>query len=180
MARTRLPARIFLVGPMGAGKSSVGRELARRLGRTFVDADTELERRTGVTIPWIFDVEGEEGFRRREAALLEELTQSDDVVLATGGGAVTTPANRQVLGARGVVVYLNAPVSVQAQRTHGDRNRPMLHGEDPTARLEALMAERDPLYREVADCVVETTGGTARSMAERIIEALTTDTEAPS
>lgn len=179
MTHTRIPSRIFLVGPMGAGKTSVGRDLARRLGREFLDVDHELERRTGVSIPWIFDVEGEAGFRRREAEVIDELTQRDEVVLATGGGAVTTPANRDVLGARGVVVYLYASVAVQAQRTQGDRHRPMLHqgDEDPTERLETLMAERDPLYRSVADVVIETSGGTARSVADELIEKLSSDTE---
>ncbi len=162
---------------MGSGKSSVGRELARRLGLTFIDADSELEERTGVSIPWIFDVEGEEGFRRREAALIDELTDRDGIVMATGGGAVETAANRDVLGARGVVVYLHAPVAVQVERTRGDRNRPLLQTEDPEGRLEALMARREPLYREVADVVVETTGGTARSVAERVVRALSNDPE---
>ncbi len=177
MTLTKIPRRIFLVGPMGSGKSSVGRELARRLGLTFIDADAELEARTGVSIPWIFDVEGEEGFRRREAALVDELTDRDDVVLATGGGVVETAANCDVLGARGVVVYLHAPVAVQLERTRGDRNRPLLQTEDPEGRLSALMERREPLYREVADVVVETTGGTARSVAERVVRALSNDPE---
>jgi len=172
MAHWRIPPRVFLVGPMGAGKSTVGRELASLLGLEYVDSDAVIEARTGVSIPWIFDLEGEAGFRTREAAVIDELTRRDGVVLATGGGAVTTPANRDLLGARGVVVYLYTPVSVQLQRTRHDTNRPLLQSDDPEARLQALLAERDPLYREVADVVVETTGGRARSVARRIIEAL--------
>ncbi len=171
MAHWRTPQRIFLVGPMGAGKSTIGRELAARLGLGLIDTDHEIERRTGANIPWIFDLEGEAGFRRREAAVIDELTAQDGVVLATGGGAVTTPQNRDVLGARGVVVYLYTPVSVQFQRTRHDTNRPLIQDPDPQARLEALMAERDPLYRAIADIVVDTSEGRPRQLAARIIEA---------
>ncbi|MFP4129413.1 MAG: shikimate kinase AroK [Halorhodospira sp.] len=172
MARWRTPSRIFLVGPMGAGKSTVGRELADLLGLAFVDSDAEVERRTGVGIPWIFDLEGEQGFRARESAVLDELTARDGVVLATGGGAVTVAANRDLLGARGVVAYLYTPVSVQLQRTRGDADRPLLQDSDPEARLQALMEARDPLYRAVADTVVEAAGGRARRVAQRIAEML--------
>ncbi|MBK1727561.1 shikimate kinase AroK [Halorhodospira neutriphila] len=172
MARWHKPHRVFLVGPMGAGKSTVGRELAALLGLEFVDADTEIERRTGASIPWIFDLEGESGFRAREAALIDELSQRDGLVLATGGGAITTPANRDALGARGVVVYLHAPVEVQLQRTRHDTSRPLLQGDDPRGRLEGLMGEREPLYREVADIVVEAGQGRARALAKRIVRAL--------
>lgn len=157
---------------MGAGKSTVGRELAERLGYTFLDSDTEIEQRTGVSIPWIFDIEGEAGFRRRETAMLDELTRHDEIVLATGGGAVTVAANRDLLGARGLVVYLHTPVKVQLRRTRNDTNRPLLQGSNPQAKLEALMAEREPLYRELADVVVESTSGRARSVAQRIEQAL--------
>ncbi len=157
---------------MGAGKSTVGRELAELLGLEFVDSDHEIEERTGVSIPWIFDLEGEAGFRAREAAVIDELTAREGLVLATGGGAVTTPGNRDVLGARGVVVYLDTPVSVQLARTRQDPNRPLLQAPDPEARLRELLEQRDPLYREVADIVVETSGGRARSVARRIVAAL--------
>ncbi len=160
---------------MGAGKSTVGRELAALLGLTFIDSDTEIEQRTGVSIPWIFDLEGEPGFRARESGVLDELTGRDGVVLATGGGAVTVAANRDLLGARGVVVYLYTPVSVQLQRTRGDADRPLLQGSDPEARLQALMEARDPLYREVADAVIEASGGRARNVARRIAETLQGD-----
>ncbi len=172
MASWHKPHRVFLVGPMGAGKSTVGRELAALLGLEFVDADTEIERRTGASIPWIFDLEGEPGFRSREAALIDELSRRDALVLATGGGAITTPANRDALGARGVVVYLHAPVELQLQRTGHDTNRPLLQGDDPRGRLEQLMAEREPLYREVADITVEAGQGRARALAKRIVRAL--------
>lgn len=157
---------------MGAGKSTVGRELAALLGLSFIDSDHEIERRTGVSIPWIFDLEGEVGFRAREAGVIEELSARDGVVLATGGGAVTTAANRDLLGARGVVVYLHTPVAVQLQRTRHDPHRPLLQDGDPQGRLQALMTERDPLYREVADVVVESAGGRARTVARRIVAAL--------
>ncbi len=157
---------------MGAGKSTVGRELARLLGTAFADSDTEIERRTGVSIPWIFDLEGEEGFRRRETEVLDALTARDGLVLATGGGVVTSSVNRDLLGARGVVVYLYTPVPVQWRRTCHDTNRPLLQAEDPEARLASLMAERDPLYRAVADLVMASDSGTARNVAQSIIEAV--------
>lgn len=164
--------RIFLVGPMGSGKTSVGRQLARRLGLAFVDADQEIERRTGVDIPYIFEVEGETGFRRRERRVVAELTVRPGIVLATGGGAILDPANRRDLAARGTVVYLHATVDEQLARTRGDRRRPLLQVPDPRARLAELMAMRDPLYREVADLVVETDGRTVRSVVGEILRRL--------
>ncbi|SFM63984.1 shikimate kinase [Ectothiorhodospira mobilis] len=147
---------IVLVGPMGAGKSTVGRHLAARLQMPFVDSDRELESRTGVDIPTIFEYEGEEGFRRREAAVLEDLCARCGIVLATGGGAVMRPENREQLQRCGLVVYLRTPVTLQLKRTARDRNRPLLQTEDPRARLEALLEVRDPLYREVAHLIVDT------------------------
>lgn len=147
---------LFLVGMMGAGKTTVGRQLARRLGLDFVDADRELEERLGVTIPTIFELEGEEGFRRRESALIEELTERRNLVLATGGGAVLRQSNREVLAARGLVVYLHANLADLWQRLRRDRHRPLLRTEDPRSRIESLIRARDPLYREVAHWVVET------------------------
>lgn len=163
---------IFLVGPMGAGKTTIGRLLARLLGLTFTDSDHEIEARTGADIPWIFDVEGEEGFRRREQAVIEDLTQRSGIVLATGGGAVLHPENRRNLSARGLVVYLCTSVDQQVERTRRDRNRPLLQTDDPRTRLEELMAVRDPLYREVADVVIQTDGRAAKSVATEIIRKL--------
>ncbi|MGM0413192.1 MAG: shikimate kinase AroK [Pseudomonadota bacterium] len=162
------PDRIILIGPMGVGKTTVGRQLARALGRPFQDADRAIEERTGASIPWIFDIEGEEGFRTRERGILDELTREPQLVLATGGGAVLDPENRKRLAERGYVIYLYAPVDHLFERTRHDRNRPLLQTEDPRARLEALMAERDPLYREVADRVVETGNRPARSVVREI------------
>jgi shikimate kinase len=147
---------IFLVGPMGAGKSTIGRQLAESLGLEFQDSDQEIQRRTGVDIPTIFEYEGEAGFRQRERQVIDELTQQDGIVLATGGGAVLRADNRQDLTARGVVIYLYCSPEQQYARTARDRNRPLLDTPDPLARLRELMEERDPLYRQVADMVVST------------------------
>jgi len=149
------PWPIFLVGMMGAGKTTLGRKLAQALGRRFIDLDHELEARCGVRIATIFDIEGEAGFRRREAALLDACTREPDTVLATGGGAVLRAENRQHLRARGVVVYLHASVDKLHRRTRYDRNRPLLSSDDPRATLAALLDARDPLYREVADVVID-------------------------
>ncbi|MFP4080476.1 MAG: shikimate kinase AroK [Ectothiorhodospira sp.] len=150
------PSNIVLVGPMGAGKSTVGRHLASCLHMPFVDSDRELESRTGVDIPTIFEYEGEEGFRQRESAVLEELCTRRGIVLATGGGIVMRPENRERLKHSGLVVYLRTPVALQLKRTGRDRNRPLLQTEDPRARLEALLKVRDPLYREIAHLIVDT------------------------
>jgi len=141
---------------MGAGKTTVGRQLAKRLGKTFYDADREVEARTGVPVAVVFDIEGEAGFRKREAEVIEQLTAIDDIVLATGGGAVLDPRNREHLRNRGFVIYLHALPQVLWQRTRTDKSRPLLQGDDPRERLETLYALRDPLYREVADLVIET------------------------
>ena len=146
---------IYLVGLMGAGKTTVGRQLARRLGRQFFDSDHEIVERTGVPIPTIFEIEGEAGFRRREAHAIAELTQIDNIILATGGGAVLDPANRASLRDTGWVVYLNVSPRLLYERTKNDRTRPLLSVGDPLAKLEELYRQRDPLYREVAHIVVE-------------------------
>jgi shikimate kinase len=146
---------IYLVGLMGAGKTTIGRQLARRLGRNFHDSDHEIVERTGVPIPTIFEIEGEDGFRRREVQTVAELTEMSNIVLATGGGVVLDPENRRRLHDSGWVVYLNVPPYMLYQRTRHDRNRPLLQVENPLARLEALHAARDPLYREAAHMVVE-------------------------
>lgn len=157
---------------MGAGKTTIGRQLSELLKLEFVDSDHEIEARTGANIPWIFDVEGEEGFRAREEAVIDELTQRRQIVLATGGGVVMREPNRRHLHERGVVVYLQTPVSVQMERTSRDRNRPLLRTPDPRRRLTELMELRDPLYRETAHVIMPTEGGSARDVAMRIIHAL--------
>ena len=164
------PKNILLVGPMGAGKSAVGRQLARTLHLTFMDSDDEIESRTGVDIPFIFEKEGEAGFRKREAAAIEDLTKIDGVVLATGGGAIVDAENRSLLGGRGYVIYLFTSVDQQFARTSRGRERPLLENGDRREILEALLNDRDPLYREIADLVVETDGRKVHSVAKEIIE----------
>nr|WP_290895239.1 shikimate kinase [Azonexus sp.] len=160
---------IYLVGLMGAGKTTVGRLLAKRLGRVFYDTDHEIVERTGVPIPTIFEIEGEEGFRRREAQTLCELSESDNVVLATGGGAVLREENRRCLHDTGWVVYLNVSPLLLYQRTRHDKNRPLLQVADPLARLEELYALRDPLYRETAHFIVEGTGQVASGVVNLLL-----------
>ncbi len=157
---------------MGAGKSAVGRQLARQLHLEFVDSDEEVEKRTGVDIPFIFEKEGEAGFRKREARVIDDLSQKDGIVLATGGGAIMDPQNRNNLGARGLVVYLHTSVDQQLSRTRKGRDRPLLDSDDPRAVLETLMAAREPLYREIADLTVDTDGRKVRAVVSEIIERL--------
>ncbi|MEJ2390919.1 MAG: shikimate kinase AroK [Gammaproteobacteria bacterium] len=147
---------IFLVGPMGVGKTTIGRQLASLMGYEFVDSDREIESRTGASIPWIFDMEGEEGFRRREQNIINELSARPGIVLATGGGAVIKPENRACLKQRGIVVYLRADIDELLARTRNDKNRPLLQTEDPRSRLEALIREREPWYLDVADITFDT------------------------
>jgi shikimate kinase len=168
----RHPQNLFLVGPMGAGKSAVGRQLARLLHLEFLDSDEEIESRTGVDIPFIFEKEGEAGFRKREARVIDDLSRKDGVVLATGGGAVMDPQNRNHLGARGFVIYLHTSVDQQLSRTRKGRDRPLLDSDDPRVVLESLMAIREPLYREVADLTVETDGRKVRAVANEILDRL--------
>jgi shikimate kinase len=149
-------SNIFLIGLMGAGKSTVGRVLARKLNRRFIDSDHALEERCGVKIPTIFEMEGEAGFRKREAQIIEELTQEKGLILATGGGSVLLPENRRALSERGTVVYLHANPIELWHRTKGGEGRPLLQNGDPKAILENLYALRDPLYREIADHIIET------------------------
>ncbi len=166
------PRNLFLIGPMGAGKSAVGRQLARMLGLDFVDSDEEVERRTGVDIPFIFEKEGEAGFRRREAAVIDELTQRQGIVLATGGGAILDPDSRSRLGARGFVIYLHASVEQQLERTSKGRERPLLETRPRAKVLAELMEGREPLYPEIADLVVETDGRRVQAVAREIADAL--------
>ena len=166
------PQNVFLIGPMGAGKSAVGRQLARLLHLDFFDSDDEIEARTGVDIPFIFEKEGEEGFRKREAKVIDDLSKRDSVVLATGGGAIIDPQSRSHLGARGFVVYLYTSVEQQLDRTRRGRERPLLRNGDRRQILDELMAYRDPLYREIADLVVETDGRKVRAVANEIVDRL--------
>jgi shikimate kinase len=165
-------SRLFIVGPMGAGKTTIGRLLSRSLKCDFRDSDKEIEARTGADIPWIFDVEGEAGFRDRETQVIDELTQLDNLVLATGGGAVLREENRRALASRGFVVYLSTPVQEQLRRTGRDRKRPLLNVDNPEQVLRELIRTRDPLYREVADLVVESDGSAPRVIAQRILAQL--------
>jgi shikimate kinase len=167
-----IPGSLFLTGPMGAGKSTIGRQLSKRLNMEFHDSDHEIEARTGVDIPLIFELEGEAGFRKREQAIIEELTRIPDIILATGGGAILDPENRRNLSTRGRVIYLHASVNQQLKRTRRDRNRPLLQTADPRAKLEELMAIRDPLYREIADIIIETDGKRVRDVVRQIIQQL--------
>lgn len=174
----KVPGNIFLIGLMGAGKSTIGRHLAELLKMDFVDADHEIERRTGANIPLIFEIEGEAGFRKREAAVIDELTRREGVVLATGGGAILSEANRAALRTRGKVVYLQAGLDTLFDRTRRDRHRPLLQAPDPRARLAALLEERAPLYEREADVIVDTDHRGPASVAREIVERLQKDENA--
>lgn len=163
---------VFLVGPMGSGKTAVGRQLARSLGLPFYDSDAEIERRTGVDVPFIFEKEGEAGFRQREREAIDALTQLERIVLATGGGAVLLPENRRHLAERGCVVYLKTSVSQQADRVRYGKQRPLLQEADIPGRLGELMDVRSPLYGEIADIVVITDGQRVRAVAEQVLRRL--------
>lgn len=163
---------IFLIGPMGAGKSTIGRALAKALKLEFYDTDEVIEERTGASIAWIFDVEGEDGFRRREQKVIEELTQKNNIVLATGGGVVVTPENRNALAGRGTVIFLRTSIAQQFERTKRDTKRPLLQTPNLEDRLEVLRDEREPLYEELADVSFETDKLTVKAVANKIIKYL--------
>lgn len=163
---------IFLVGPMGAGKSTIGRHLADQLHLEFFDSDQEIERRTGADIAWIFDIEGEDGFRKREEGVINELTDKQGIVLATGGGSVVSKSVRNRLSARGIVVYLQTTIDKQVARTQRDKRRPLLQNDDPESVLRDLADSRNPLYEEVADYVVDTDDQSARAVANQIINKI--------
>ena len=163
---------IFLVGPMGAGKSTIGRHLADELHLEFFDSDQEIERRSGADITWIFDLEGEDGFRKREENVINDLTDKQGIVLATGGGSIMTKAVRNRLSARGIVVYLQTTIDKQVARTQRDKRRPLLQKDDPEKVLRELAELRNPLYEEVADYVVEPDDQSARAVANQIISKI--------
>jgi shikimate kinase len=169
---TYMPQNIFLVGLMGAGKTSVGKMLSKRLSKAFYDSDQEIERVTGVKIPVIFEIEGERGFRARESKMLSELVCRDNIVLATGGGAVLSEQNRRLLASHGTVIYLRATANDLWRRTRHDKNRPLLQTGDPLERLQELLAQRDPLYREVADIIIDTGSQSLSNLASRIEQQL--------
>jgi shikimate kinase len=159
---------LILIGPMGAGKTTVGKQLAQIFGMEFIDSDLEIQRRTGVDIPTIFEFEGEPGFRKRERAIIAELTALEGVVLATGGGVVLDEQNRRLLSGRGFVVYLQCTPEQQYERTFRDRNRPLLQTEDPLGVLKDLMAQREPFYLQIADLVIKSDRRSAQSVAREI------------
>ena len=163
---------VFLIGPVGAGKSTIGRQLASELKLDFVDSDREIEQRCGVDIDWIFDIEGEEGFRKREQEVLSDLANRPGVVLATGGGAILLPENRTLLSSRGKVVYLQASIEQQLERTSKDKKRPLLQVDDKETQLKKLMSEREPMYREIADVTIETSETTVRNVVQKITNLL--------
>lgn len=163
---------VFLVGPMGSGKTAVGRQLARALGTEFLDSDEEIESRTGVDITFIFEKEGEHRFRQREKAIIADLTRRENLVLATGGGAILDADNRRLLGANGLVVYLKTSVKQQLERTRHNTKRPLLLGDDPAAVLERLMKIRGPLYEKLADITIDTGGQRVKSVVDKIKTAL--------
>jgi shikimate kinase len=170
---------IFLIGPMGSGKTAVGKQISRLLKFPFIDSDREIETRTGADIPLIFEREGESGFRKREREAIAELTARTGVVLATGGGAVLDAENRRLLAERGWVVYLETSVAQQAERAGRSNHRPLLSGADPRRRLEELMRIREPLYREIADFIATTTRKRVNPVAERIVQAYRASTAQP-
>jgi shikimate kinase len=169
---------VFLVGPMGSGKSAVGRQLARRLGLRFIDSDEEIRARTGVDIPYIFEREGEAGFRLREAEVIDALTREDGILVATGGGAILDPGSRARLRERGRVVYLRTSVDQQLARTRRSNDRPLLDNPDPRGTLARLFEQRAPLYLEVAEIVVDTDGRKVKSVVEQICRQLANEPEA--
>lgn len=163
---------IYLIGPMGAGKSTIGHLLAKELGLSFMDTDKEVEARCGAAVAWIFDVEGEEGFRRRETAVLRELSQQVAQVIATGGGTVMLSENRKIISADGFVVFLDAAIDTQIRRMEKDRSRPLLQRPDKNDVIKDLHAEREPVYRDLADVIVSTSCGNPHQVVSKILNAL--------
>ena len=171
-------SNIFLIGPMGTGKTTIGKQLARELKMPFYDSDRVIEEHTGANIPLIFDLEGEDGFRKREQAVIDELSRMQNIVLATGGGAVLREENRRLLAERGTTFYLYTDLKSLLERTRKDKNRPLLHGEEsPEIILKRLMDERDSLYRQTADHIIDTGNSSIRGVIKAIIGCLETNTE---
>ncbi|NOS96448.1 MAG: shikimate kinase [Methylotenera sp.] len=164
---------IYFIGLMGAGKTTIGRLLAKQLGRVFYDSDVEIERKTGVKIPLIFELEGEDGFRKRETAAIEELTQLNNIVMATGGGAILLPENRALLKQNGKIIYLRGKVNDLYQRTRHDKTRPLLQGGNLRQKLERLYIQRDPIYTSLADYIVDTGAQSATEITHTIEQLLT-------
>ncbi|MCW8931172.1 MAG: shikimate kinase AroK [Gammaproteobacteria bacterium] len=165
-------SNIILIGPMGAGKTTIGRQIARRLSFDFYDSDREIEERTGVTIPLIFELEGEEGFRRREEKIISDLTNKTNIVLATGGGAVLRKENQQALKRSGTIVYLCAGIDDLLERTSKDKNRPLLQTDDPRKKLQSILTEREPIYRELADIILQTNKMTVHTAVKELEELI--------
>jgi len=165
-------SNIVLIGLMGVGKTSIGRQLAKELNLSFYDSDQEIEKRTGATIPWIFDLEGEAGFRQRESKTITELMTLNNIVLATGGGVILNPENRQTLATHGIVIYLQANLDTLVERTSRNQNRPLLANTNPQEILEKLLAQRDPLYRETADLVYSTSANNINKIVQQIVQDL--------
>ena len=160
---------IFIVGPMGSGKSTVGKIISDELFLNFFDTDDEIESRTGASIDWIFDLEGEEGFRKRESSILEEMVKQNSIVLSTGGGIILSDSNREMLSSRGTVFYLSTPISVQIERTSKDKDRPLLKNGDPKEILTRLQKERKDLYESVSDHIIDTENKSSQEVASEII-----------
>ena len=169
---SQIPDRVFLVGPMGVGKTTIGKMLARELNLKFIDSDHEIERRCGAEIAWIFDVEGEQGFRDRESHVIDDLTQMDGILLATGGGAVLREENRQHLKERGVVIHLDTNLELLVRRTAKDKKRPLLQNKNPRAVLEKIKQERDPLYRDVSHVRVYVGDNSSRKAVNQALQQL--------
>ena len=163
---------IFIVGPMGSGKSTVGKIISDELFLDFFDTDDEIEKRTGASIDWIFDLEGEEGFRRRESEILSEMAQKNSIVLSTGGGIILDSSNRELLSSRGTVFYLSTPISIQVERTANDKDRPLLKNGNPSEILSKLHEERKGLYESVSDHVVETDSKSSQEVASQIVKLI--------
>ena len=172
MLKSRLKFKtmnIFIIGPMGSGKSTVGKILSDELFLNFFDTDEEIELRTGASIDWIFDLEGEKGFRKRESLILQEMVEKNSIVLSTGGGIILSNPNRELLSSRGTVFYLSTPISIQVERTSKDKNRPLLKDGDPEEILSKLHEERKTLYEEVSDHIIETENKSSQEVAAEII-----------
>ena len=163
---------IFIVGPMGSGKSTVGKLISDELFLNFFDTDDEIEARTGASIDWIFDLEGEEGFRKRESEMLEEMVKKNSIVLSTGGGIVLSKINRELLSSRGTVFYLSTPISTQVERTSKDKDRPLLKNGDPSQILTKLHEEREDLYKNVSDHIISTENKSSQEVAAEIIKVV--------